>query len=431
MIKIGVYLNNKSISNVDCRKILDGNPGIGGSEYAIILLVYFLSNYYNEKISITLYADEIGLLPSSIHVVKITDVSDAINEAAKQECSIFVLKHVENLEIYNTANTMNLKFIVWCHNFANRKKLNDYVKLPHIKMLVCVGREQLDIYRDHRAYDKSCFIYNGVYLKPYNDYLKKLTPFRERKNEVTYIGNLISAKGFHVLAKAWPKVLKKIPDAHLHVIGSGKLYDRESVLGIFGFAEKKYESIFMKYLVDKEEKKLSSVTFHGILGKEKDEILNNTKVGVPNPSGSTETFGYTAVEMQLMGALTTSKKCSGYVDTFFNKKMLYNNENNLSKNIVRLLKSKDNEYKQMYDFIDSNFSLHIVAEKWVDLFLKIDQNIPIVKSHKLINPWHNKKIFRELNRILKKIIPFGTFLPTIMLFENGVIKIKHIFEKSL
>ena len=39
------------------------------------------------------------------------------------------------------------------------------------------------------------------------------------------MGRLIPRKGFHVLFKALPAVIKEIPDAHLTIIGSGAHYD--------------------------------------------------------------------------------------------------------------------------------------------------------------------------------------------------------------
>ena len=43
MKKIGFYLFNRDIINVDFRFPLDGNPGVGGSEYLIVLTAWQLS----------------------------------------------------------------------------------------------------------------------------------------------------------------------------------------------------------------------------------------------------------------------------------------------------------------------------------------------------------------------------------------------------
>ena len=63
------------------------------------------------------------------------------------------------------------------------------------------------------------------------------------------------------------------------------MYNKNTKLGKWGIAEENYEKVFMPYLLDKNGKILSSVTFYGKTVNEKYEILGKTKVGVPNPGG--------------------------------------------------------------------------------------------------------------------------------------------------
>ena len=74
----------------------------------------------------------------------------------------------------------------------------------------------------------------------------------------------------------------------------------------------------MKHITN-DNQVLPSVHFLGVLGEEKNDLLLKCRVGVPNPSGNTETFGFTAIEMQSMGCNITTMKCSGYLDTVFTK----------------------------------------------------------------------------------------------------------------
>jgi glycosyltransferase involved in cell wall biosynthesis len=71
---------------------------------------------------------------------------------------------------------------------------------------------------------------NHEYISPEN-----------KEQIVTYVGALIPTKGFHKLAKVWKNILKKVPTAKLQVIGDGKLYNKNAVLGPHGIAEAKYE----------------------------------------------------------------------------------------------------------------------------------------------------------------------------------------------
>lgn len=54
-MKIAIYINNSNISNVDCSDLTKGNPGIGGTEYCILLLAQLYKRYYPDN-QITLIA---------------------------------------------------------------------------------------------------------------------------------------------------------------------------------------------------------------------------------------------------------------------------------------------------------------------------------------------------------------------------------------
>ena len=136
-----------------------------------------------------------------------------------------------------------IQLIPWCHNFINKQSeyLNVFAESDRIARVINVSREQMDLYMDHPAYDKMDYIFNCV---PYPDEISdKITsmPFACRDNIVTYVGSLVPAKCFHVLATMWPDIVKRVPNAQLYVIGSGKLYDENAKLGKYNIAEETYE----------------------------------------------------------------------------------------------------------------------------------------------------------------------------------------------
>jgi len=425
-MKIAFYITNEAISSVDCSSLKKGNPGIGGSEYAMFaLLDYLCLNKKGNQFDFILYANSLKNIPTSIKNVCIAvDLESAIEQAFNQGVNTLVFKH--NSEYIMNGVLGNIKFskdelklVVWAHNFITRRFLNYYGKAKHISRIVNVSHDQLNSYRDHLAFKKSTAIYNGVNV---DSFLINKEVYK-KKNEVTYIGSLIPSKGFHKLAEYWKDVLKEFPDAVLNVIGSGSLYDRNQKLGLYGMAEESYEKSFMHYLIDEKGLIIDSVKFHGILGFEKNEILKRTKVGVPNPTGNTETFGYTAVEMQLLDVLVTTKNCIGYRETVFEKNNLYRDETKLPEYICKLLKSENLENKDSLKYIDNNFSLKNVSNNWLKLFNEVlEGKSPEIS--KLENPSFSSKLI-ELNRKLKNSIPFGyTILPSHLFFKSIVYKFK-------
>ena len=177
---------------------------------------------------------------------------------------------------------------------------------------------------------------------------------------VTYMGSLVPAKAFHMLAEIWPQVEQQVPDAKLQIIGTGKLYDRDANLGRFGIAQEDYENYFMQYLTDAEGHIRPSVKFLGLVGEEKEDYFVDTSVGVVNPSGIDETFCLSAVEMEICGVPIIARKKYGLLDTVIHQKtgLLFRNRKQFLNATVKLLKdTKMNSAmgKSASEFVKNSF----------------------------------------------------------------------------
>lgn len=400
MTKIAFYLQNENIKSVDCSDVLSGNPGIGGSEYAAILLSLILSQRKN-NLDVVLYAHDVSKLPESLFAVKVSSLEIAVYLAIDSGVDVLIVdyKYLQSNLVTKFAHCM--KFIVWAHNFVAWKDYNFYCKQENIIRVIHVGKEQMELYLDHPIFSKSDFIYNPFVLTPLEIEAAKEIPNSTRGNNVIYIGSLVEEKGFLYLAKAWGKVLEFYPDAQLYVVGSGKLYNRESKLGGFGIAEEQFEKRFMKYL-SSQGAVLSSVHFMGIMGVEKSKLLQQCKVGVPNPSGNSETFGYTALEMQALGCNVVTKRCPGYFDTVQNKSNLYNHPRYLASAIIKALGSLENSSDLSLEFVEANFAEQVVAERWESLFKDaIPNNRKLRDEFVLTNKWFRLKYVKYLLRKIK------------------------------
>lgn len=419
MKHIAFYIANKNIVSVDCRNLLKGNPGIGGTEYLILLAATQLSQR-NNGIKVTLFVQENFLYELDVHTIKSTDLLDAVSMAGNLGMDYLsfmyhpLYKEIDKVPYLSCIN--GLKLLPWCHNFARFKDLDFLADNRNVGQIITVGREQKDIYRDHRAFNKTSYIYNCVNTDCVQKYEVNKHPFKKRAHVVTYIGSLIPMKSFHCLAKAWPKVLKAIPDAELYVIGTGRLYSRNEKLGKWGIAENNYESYFMKYLTHEGEI-MSSVHFLGLMGEEKNSVLLKTKVGVPNPIGSAETFCLSAVEMQLMGAKVVACKACGYMDTFLNC-LFAKSKKQLASSIIRALRSSDSEYEKTIAYIQNNFSQEHFFNDWENLVL----NGYIKQDDSLVHPNYRMKIVKEKLRKAKNKYPILNRIPALESFKSYVEK---------
>lgn len=410
-MKIGFHLNNIGQEKVDCTNIAYSNPGIGGSEYLILAIATLLPE--RDNIDTILYAHRPGIFPISLQYNVIDSLENAIEDAIEGNIDVLVVDYKRLQDELLIKYKDKLKFVIWCHNFVTDKQLSFYSKMPNVLRIVNVGREQLDLYRDHPAFNKSEYIYNGISIFTIDKYKNMLPPFSERGNNVIYIGSLEECKGFHHLAKAWKKVLNSFPDANLYVVGSGKLYDRNTELGRWGIAEKSYEKKIIPFITE-DNSLLPSVHFMGVMGNEKFDLLSKCKVGVPNPGGITETFGLTAIEMQAMGCLVTTIKCPGYLDTIFDKNALYDNVNSLPNYIINMLSQTKNDYETKYAFVKNNFSFDIVLTQWEKLFNEcVSNNLDLNDKDEIVNRNYRYKYLKENLRLAKRKYEILIYIPSV------------------
>lgn len=414
-MRIAFYLPNAGIADVDCTQLEKGNPGIGGTEYIIQVTSLFVNRLKDDDIDVVLGCNSNKLVCKEIPTLVVSSIEELVRKA---EADYLVLKYEPSkyAEAATAIKGTKTKLLLWTHNFVPRKELTILADDEKVARIICVSEEQLNMYRDHRAFLKSTYIYNGMPTAYLRTLLPTLPPLAERPKGVTYIGSIVDYKGLHLLAEAWPKVLEKHPDALLHIIGSGKLYDRTARIGKYGIAEENYEARFMPYLTDKEGKILPSVTFHGVMGEEKNDVLRQSRVGVPNPSGVSETFCITALEMQAMGCVVTTIAFAGFLNTVYPQTgLLYKDPKELADCISRQLEATDNDVKGFYDFMEKNFAFEKVAKDWLALFRSLDK--PCVP---MLHPKNMSALSRvkELNRKIKAALPFGYVLPTIDFYRS-------------
>lgn len=419
MMKIGLYLQNENIKEVDLSKPEKGNPGIGGTPFLFVTLPYYFSLDYPGEVDFKLYANSVSQLPENIKNEEVSECVEALERASRDKVDLLIWRPTDDEEgrkFLEKVDTYDIKVICWVHNTPD--KLIDKIALKrNIARFVCVSHEQLDRIRDHNIFYKSTYIFNGFDSRRY-------VPVEEVKknSDVTYIGSLIPAKGFHILARIWPEVKKRYPFARLNVIGSGKLYNRGSKLGKWGIAEEGYEKKFRKYLSDKEGNIIEGVNFLGVMGNEKIPIMQKSCIGIVNPSGATENCPGSAIEFQACGTPVVSASKWGLLDTVKHKKtgLLGNSDRELIGSILYLLENK--EISKQYglngiNFVNKNFSHQKVNRQWKKLFEEVcgNQKNKVVPMKK--NIFYQFKFIKECMRLLKKNIIIFNKVPAIFQFK--------------
>jgi glycosyltransferase involved in cell wall biosynthesis len=417
-MKIGIWFPNKSFQNLDYSKPESNNPGMGGTAFEIALLIS-LFPAHSKNHDLIQFTEVSSKIESCKNIVT-ANVYDAIKEASNIAIELFVTVAVNDSALFNTIEKYKMKTVFWGHNYYYSDMCNNIVKSELIVANVFCGKQVYDRYIDHEIIKKSTFIFNML-----GD-AKKKRKFENIKNHnITYIGAIIPSKGFHVLAKQWPKILKRIPDAKLNVIGTGNLYGENSNLGELGLANKEYEKTFIEYITDSNGELLESIVLHGIVAQaKKKELINNSSLGVINPTGITENCPVSAIDFQSHGVPVVTKYKNGSVDILINNKtgIFFLLEKNLHKKIIKLIsdKKKNEAYgKNAIEFFNDRFATKKILPLWEKLF----NNIELENTLNYINPnnhfFNNLKFIRVLFRFIRFHLKFKV-LPSLIYLETMV-----------
>lgn len=433
MIKIGIFFKNSSYGGVDCSSPLDGNPGIGGREYMNLLIATSLKQF-NENIDVKFYCENNELSPSILAGVKVLDLYDAFREASSDGVDYFITDVTLNLNNINQliqyAEKYNLKIIIRMGLLPSPSILRRLNSSPIIVRVIAVEHETSEILRDHQIIRKMSVVRNGISMVPY------LNIEQSQKNgqEIVYLGSLVPQKGFERLAKCWPKVLLKFPNARLHVIGSGLLYDRSKLMGKWGVASEDFErKVIRKYLSSEDGSVHPSILFHGSMGREKVEIFKKCIVGVANPTGQTETFCISAVEMQAAGLPVIAGANIAFHDNIVGESgVLVTSDSEFLNALINVLSDKTRLLrmsKAAKAYAKARYDFKTIAAEWASLIqlLHAEVEVPYPRKKNISNS--SLARIARIFEILKKyhLIP-NRFISSYSVYYYSQVIYRKIFK---
>lgn len=425
-MKVGFFLENKYYDNIDFSNPQGGNPGIRGTQYMFWMVAYLLSK---KNIEVHLFAPNTDKMPGGILVHKCETEVDAVRMSHELSLDVIILRGiVSNLDAYNEILKYNQKCIVWSHNFESNKLADAIADNDMIKANVCVGRQQYERLIDHRVFKKSTYIYNGIDYQNYEP-----DNNMNKENIVMYVGSLEKGKGFYKLAKVWKKVLKKVPDAKLYVVGKGNMGSNQSV-GKLGLASQYDEDCFTKYLKDKKGEIIPSVHFMGNLGgEEKINLMRKAKVGVVSTTGNGETFCIVAIEFEALGIPVVSKNKYGLLDTTKDgfTSIFAGCDRQLKNAVVELLKNDNKSYsygKNGVDFVRRKFNFDDITTSWEQLLNLIVNGDKIVTQKPQGEFSNDYKWLRIINSKIQKV---GIKTPSLLWIKDVGLCVKFKLLKML
>jgi glycosyltransferase involved in cell wall biosynthesis len=377
-MRVGFYFKNGDLAAINVQNPEDGNPGMGGRQYMNIMIAYHLARDPALPVESYVFSERPAKLPDDVTSVVSGSVVDAVNSAAELGIDYFITDVSVSFEAVDqliaAAERTGTRLLIRLGLIPSSRILHRLNESSAVVAVVCVEKQILEMLRDHPVVRKSAVVPNGIAWAPFED---APVPFDARGPVVTYIGSLVPQKGFGRLARAWPKVLARFPDAVLQVIGSGALYREGVELGKWGVASERFEREEIRpYLSDGAGNPHSSVRFLGVLGSEKVDVLRNSWIGIANPVGSTETFCISAVEIQAAGTPVIAGAKYGLFDTVQagSTGYLVSDVSELADRIVHLLTDRATAQRmgqKARQFARDSYAFESITPRWQALLSEL------------------------------------------------------------
>jgi hypothetical protein len=163
-------------------------------------------------------------------------------------------------------------------------------------------------------------------------------------HDVVYLGGLVSGKGFHKTIPFFAELSKYEPRLKFHVIGSSGTYsgdeNKNEIPADPAYAEE-IDTLARKYSVR------DKMIFYGNLGIEKYQIMRKCRFALINPTGKTEAFPASVLELMSAGCVVFAGSDFGLNDVM----------SAYVPNSVQWEASLVNRYKYYQD--DSNYKRYL------------------------------------------------------------------------
>ncbi len=421
MRKLKIALLFDYVGSKDLRSPENGNPGIGGTQYNFLTLAHYYSKFFPGEVQWTFLCKDPNLkLPEFISTSYFAHESDIEDLLKTERPQLFIWRPTNEENVTEYLENTQTPGVAWIHNVPSPKTLQKLASSTLVKRVVFAGHEALDLVRDHLVIKKSTVIFNGFDDKIYKDFHQVV----KEENLVVFLGSLTYAKGFHLLAQIWPDVLKKVPDANLWVIGSGKLYNENEKLGPHKIAEEKYERELLEPLLNAAGDIHPSVKFLGVLGREMIPILQKTHVGVINPHGRSEVCPGSAIEFLASGTPVVAGARYGNLDVIDHGISGFTEKNlkKLTNRIIHLLRNPELAKimgREGAKIVNTKFDQQTIVIQWHRLLQEVMEGKTIDRVYPMKNNiFYNFKLVFELLRILKFSVGILKAMPSIYEFTQ-------------
>jgi len=311
---------------------------------------------------------------SDVEFYPATSLPEACEAARRSgaQTLVFNTASIEELHAMHSLQVDGPMLVMWAQNSPNFEWQCAARELRQPFRLVAVSDWQCYGFSGHPIYGQALSIPNptpdeSLWCAPQDD--------ESPRPHICYIGALKVSKGFHHLAKVWPRFRARYPEIGLAVCGSSSLYDPGASCGAAGLTEDDYEREILGYLGGSLETARSlGVVFKGSLAKQElREVVRSSLFAVVNPNltGSTETYCCSAVEAQCFGVPVIGARAGALPETVGHELggLLFRKEEEFLPALLRLAgdaKLRATLAKRGHRHVTTAYRRDRIAARWLD-----------------------------------------------------------------
>jgi hypothetical protein len=393
-MRLAFYLDNRGIAG---RGPLPdpalGNPGIGGTEYAFLAVVRLLQGSELAPLLLLTAPQAVqGIASSSVQTVG--GLAEALQQASAASALGLVFRPgFASAEDWAALECSSLPLLPWLHNLGCEQQAR-YEALAAVQRWLLVSGAQLDAFRHSRLAHRAVVLPNPVAVPPDQGQARSLEQARAA-TDLAYVGALTPFKGFDRLARLWPVIARRCPDARLRVFGGGDLYGGRAG----GSALTPYELHCREVL--QRGAFAERVQFEGSCGLERYQRFDQVAVGVVNPSGRDETFCLAAAEFSACGVPVLAPRRNALIQTVLDRHtgLLVSNDHQLAAAAVALLRDPERAWRlgaAGQRHVQQRFSGPEVRAAWLQLAQELAEQQPATPVAVSTPWWHEQRWLRQL-----------------------------------
>lgn len=393
-MRLAFYLDNRGIAGLGPLPDPDmGNPGIGGTEYALLAVVRLLQGSPLEPVLFLTQPQFFEGIPERC-ITLVSGLTESIHQSVARDCVGLVFRPgFASSSDWDGLEKAQLPLVPWFSNLGCDQQAR-YERLRAVSRWVLLSGAQLDAFRHSRLACRAVVIPYPVAV-PVAQRQPRSLETALAATDLAYVGALTLFKGFDRLARQWSAIARECPQARLRVFGGADLYGSRAAAGELS----PYE-LHCRELLERGGYS-SRVVFEGSCGLDRYDSFASVAVGVVNPSGRDETFCLAAAEFSACGVPVLAPRRHVFVQTVLDQQtgVLASSDRELAVAAVALLQDPERAWRlgaQGQRFVQERFSQEVVREAWLKLAQELSAGAPVQAVPVSTPWWHEQRWLRQL-----------------------------------